>query len=111
MKQFLSLAVGFGLSYLAYNNLPRLSAYLAIAVVGVVALFTAFVRFKPTHIGDGDMKQYFVDLKTQTPPEQYQKMLERKIAELQSQIEMRKGRGLPADPKLEEVKAILESVK
>ena len=110
LKQFISLAIGFGLSYLAYNNIPRPSAYLAIAVIGLVALLTAFVRFQPKHIADVDMRQYFLDLKTQTPPEQYQKMLERKIAELESQIETRKGRGLPADPKLEEVRAMLELV-
>ncbi|MSR78937.1 MAG: hypothetical protein EXS59_02210 [Candidatus Taylorbacteria bacterium] len=111
LKQFISLAIGFGLSYLAYSNLPRLSAYLVIAVIVILALFTASVRFQPKHIGDADMKQYFLDLKAQTPPDEYRKMLERKIAELESQIQMRKGRGLPPDPKLEEVRAMLELVR
>jgi len=38
-------------------------------------------------------------------------MIQKKLAELSSQIQMREARGLTRNPKLEEVKALLESVK
>jgi len=108
-KQTVSLGVGFGLAYLAYRQLPPPASYAAAVLIGVAALAAAFLRFSPKKF-DGDFKQHFLDLKMKTPPDVFQKMLQRKLAELQSQIQDRQSHGLPPDPKLEEVKNILESL-
>lgn len=110
LKQFITVAVGFGLSYLAYTRIPAPLAYVAIAIIVAATVITAFVRFNPGKI-EGDFKQYFLDLKAKTPPADFQRMLQRKLAELESQIQMRESRGLSRDPKLEEVRNILESLK
>lgn len=110
LKQFVTVAVGFGLSYLAYSRIPAPLAYAAIAIIVAATVITAFIRFNPGKI-EGDLKQYFLNLQAKTPPADFQKMLQRKLAELESQIQMRASRGLPRDPKLEEVKNILQSVE
>src|SRR3989344_149007 len=109
LKQFITVAVGLGLSYLAYSRIPTPFAYATIAIIVAATAITAFVRFSPEKI-EGDLKQYFLKLQVKTPPADFQKMLQRTLAELESQIQMRAARGLPPDPKLQEVKNILESV-
>lgn len=110
MKQFISLAIGFGLSYVAYKQLPVPASYVSVALIMIASCAAAFVRFNQKHIPVQDLRQYFLELKATTPPEAYQKMLERKLAEIYSHMQIRESRGLPPDPKFEEVKTILESL-
>ncbi|MDO8594919.1 MAG: PrgI family protein [bacterium] len=109
LKQFITVAIGFTLSYVAYIYLPVPLAHIALALIVIVTLVTAFIRFSPKKF-QGDLRQYLLEKKSTLPPEDYQKLLQRKLAELQSQIHMRASRGLRADPKLEEVKDIFESL-
>ena len=111
LKQFITLAAAFGLAYAANLFLPEPLSYGATVVIVLAALFVTFVRLAPKVIPPEELRQYFLEQRASLPPEEYRKLLQRKVIYVFNQIEMRERAGLPPDPKLEEVKQVFESLR
>lgn len=111
-KQFIILAIGFGLSYLLYNQVPQylslqIYIYITIVFIAAVSIYVAFSVFKNKEIPITQLEEYFKKIKIKMPKEQYTRMIFRKMAEVGSQIQMRKEKGLPVDESFNKVYSIL----
>ena len=111
-KQFIVLAVGLGLSYLLYNEVPQYQSlqiyiYITILFIAAISLYVAFSIFKNKEIPIAQLEGYFKNIKIKMPKEQYARMIFRKMAEVGSQIQMRKEKGLPVDESFNKVYSIL----
>lgn len=101
-KQFITLVVGFGLSYLLYKQVPQydsLKVYIYITIGFLVAfsLYTAFSIFKNKKIPLEKVEEYFKRKKLKMSSEQYSKMIKHKMAVIKAHEAMRKEKGLPVD--------------
>ena len=103
-RQFIYVAAGIGIIYLAYNNLAQ-NISIPLAVLVVVATFIFVRRAEPPPFNEESLKIK----KSQLSREEFQKWCQKKIAMIQSQISVREQRGLVADPAFEKTKELLES--
>lgn len=97
-KQFIYTAIGFGLGYLAYNNLDfKISIVIIVVLIGG---FIAMILNSPKiEINEDYLKAKQSNSKT---PDEFKRWLMMKFDLLQSQVEMRKQKGIINDPKLDE---------
>jgi hypothetical protein len=111
LKQFIRVAGAFGLGYFSYRFMP-LQVSIPLIVVAAVILFSAFVNQTPVVFNEEFIKRKRYSFKNL---EDFQKWLNRKIAEIESQIYQRKNRGLVPDPSLEKAleitKRLLKEIK
>lgn len=105
LRQFIYAAIGAALCYIVYTNIQ--SPYNFAAAIIIAGIAIAMIRNNPGVI----MDERYIELKklqSQTP-EEFEKWIQKKLAEVHSQIAMREERGLKPNPKLEIVRKILES--
>ncbi|MDO8623995.1 MAG: PrgI family protein [bacterium] len=103
-RQFLYLTGGVGVAYLAYRFLSLSMSIPLVALAGYV-VFVLMKRSAPPHIDENYIKAKRYQLGS---AEEYQKWLQRKIAEIQSQVSMRKQRGFVQDHELDKVREMFE---
>ena len=106
-KQFLCVAVAIGLYYFFESQIP--DEYRLIVIIAlIIAALAGILRFQPKKIAN--MEEYFSVKKSELAPSEYQKMLQVKLATLQSEIHMRKEKGVNDDPKLLKAAEMLEKL-
>lgn len=98
-RQLLYLSAGIGISYLAWKQLPT-NISLIIVVPVIAGTFVLVYKNAGKVIDIEHLDEYLAEKRSTLPPEDYRKWLKEKIAEISSQIEMSKERGLPPDDKL-----------
>jgi hypothetical protein len=105
LRQFLYSVFSFGVMYLSYTYLP-LKISIPIIILAVIFFISGFIVY-PTVIINED----YLKLKRSQCDnlEQFQRWLKKKIAEIQSQINMRATRGLIEDPKLNQALQMFEN--
>lgn len=107
-KQFLCLAAGIGAMYLVRPYVAEGKLFYPVMVLIGIATLILILRFSSKKVEN--LKEYFEIKKSELSPEEYVKFLHRKIAEIQSQIYMRREKGLAEDPKLREGLDMLENL-
>ena len=97
LRQFLYVAVGFGLCYLVYNYTD--TGYTVPLIVIIAGICLALIFNAPRIVID----ENYIKMKkaNSKSPEEFERWVRRKIAFLTMQIKMRKSKGLPVDPRLE----------
>lgn len=104
-KQGAYLSVGVLLAY----TLWKLSTEYALFAVIVFVIFLALTLYNsPRMVAPADMLAYLQRKRSDLGESTYQRWLRYKIANIDSQIAMRKERGLPPDNNLEEVLGIFK---
>lgn len=110
LKQFLVVALGVLVSYGAYTSLPQNTAYGVIAFVALAVIYVAFVRFAPKKIPLADFEKYLENKRYEIGPNKYLRMLQKKQAEVESMMSLRRAHNLPLDTKTIQVSAILANL-
>lgn len=107
LRQFIYFAFGLGVAYLVYKTVElNIAIPIIIVIIGAVIIL---IRNSPAIVMD---ERYIKAKKFQFKnPDEYSKWLQKKIAEIQSQISMRKARGLVGDPTLESVLKMFENIR
>lgn len=106
-RQFVVILVGVILSYIIHKNSEN---YILIGIIILCSFYLAFQVFKNKKIPVDNIEQYFAIKKSELSQEEYERMIKQKIAEIESQIEFRKQRGLIEDPRLVEVLNIFKGL-
>lgn len=104
-RQFLYAAVGALLAYVTYTNVQ--TPYNFAAVIVIAGIVIAGIRNNQGVI----MDEHYIELKklNSKTPEEFEKWIQKKLAEIHAQIALREERGLRPNPTLEIVRKILES--
>ncbi len=110
VKQFLTAAAGIGLGYFAKTQVSETSFYIVGAIIATVTIL-AIIRFKPKKIEFEHLETYFQNKKSQMTPEEYKRYINRKIAMVQSQIQLRNLKGFTEDPRLKTVYEMLDKAR
>jgi hypothetical protein len=97
LRQFLYVSLGFGLAYLGYRFLDSMLG-IPFIVIGIGLALKAFINVPTIIINEEYIKAKRYHCKNL---EEFQKWLKRKIVMCQSQIEIRRQRGMTIDPELE----------
>jgi hypothetical protein len=113
-KQYVSLLVGFGLSYMLFNQMHqyeslRIYLYITIGFIAAASLYVAFYIFKGKKIPLEKFEEYLKDKKLKIPEKQYIQMIFKMMVKVGSRIQMKKEKGLPPDESLDKVYSILLS--
>ncbi|MCF7865279.1 MAG: PrgI family protein [Candidatus Pacebacteria bacterium] len=111
-KQFIVLVIGCGLSYLLYKQIPQYQSlqiyiYITIAFIAAICLHVAFSIFKNKKIPVERLEDHLKTLHVKMSKENYVKMIFKQIAEVGSQIHMRKEKGLQEDESLNKAYGVL----
>jgi len=108
LKQFVTLAIGVILIYFVNKYSDN---YIIIGAIGAATLFLVFQRFQNKKIPIDELEFYFKQKKFEMPQEDYDKMIEIKIAELESQMEARREKGLFVDENIDKILNIVKGFK
>lgn len=108
LKQFVTILFGVILSYVIYKNIEQNYIYTGIIVLS--SIYIAFSIFKNKKIPLNEIPQYFSIKKSELSKEEYDRVILQKIANIESQIEFRKQKGLVQDPSLTEVLSVLRNL-
>jgi hypothetical protein len=106
-KQFIVLFIGAIFSYAIYKNSEN---YIVIGIIISCAFYLVFYVFKNKKIPLNEIRQYFAIKKSELSQDQYKIIIKQKIANIESQIEFRKQKGLVEDPSLVEVLNIIKAL-
>jgi len=109
LKQFLCLACGIIIAYVAYSSLSSGSADLTIFIVGIV-IALMLIHLKPKKIAVADLEKYLESKKGFLGSDAYIRMLQKKHAQVLSQINAQKARGRSIDPQFTEAEQVLASL-
>ncbi|MEN9622128.1 MAG: hypothetical protein RLZZ67_562 [Candidatus Parcubacteria bacterium] len=104
-KQTLFAVSGIGISYLLLNNLESSLSFPLMAFVVAVTVILIF-RNKSIEIDEKYIKARRFKYSSKT---EYDKWLQKKIAMIVAQIEIRKIKGLTPDPHLEKLLSLFKS--
>ncbi len=113
-KQEISLLVGFGFSYLLFNQAQqhdslKIYLYIIIAFVVAVSLYVAFFVLKDKKIPLENLAEYLKDKRLKMPKRKYWQLLFKMMTKIGAKIQVRKEKGLPSDETLDKVYSILLS--
>ena len=106
-KQFITIASGSVLSYYIYKYSGN---YIVPVLIILAVLYVALFIFKNPKIPLEHLEEYFKEKKAELGPEEFERMLRQRIANIASQINDRLQKGLVADPVLEKLLPILERI-
>ncbi len=106
-KQFFILSIGFIFSYAIYKYSEN---YLFIGIVAVLSFYFAFYGYKNRKIPIEEIEQYFKLKKSELAPDEYDKIIKRRIASLESQIDFRRQKGLVEDNNLLKILNIIKNL-
>ena len=108
IKQFLCAAAGAGAFYLLERlNLSENMKYFAWSIIGVATIIS-LIRFKPKKIPIEHIDIYFQNKRVKLGEDNFKRFIQKKVADVSSQIMMRKERGLRSDPELDEILLIFQ---
>jgi hypothetical protein len=108
-RQSVCLIVGLGIASALSTYEGGKHVYGIAGTIVACAVVGAF-RLSPEYIPLERLAEYLQRKKLAMGEAAFERFAQRKIAEAQSQIEIRKMRGLPLDPALEQVAKIFEGV-
>lgn len=108
LKQFFCVATGVGAGFIIEKiGLPENIRYLAYGIIAFL-IIVSIIRFKPKKIPTEHVDVYFQNKRVKLGEDNFKRFINKKVAEVSSQISMREERGLPDDPKLQEALLILQ---
>ncbi len=105
LRQFIYAAVAAMIVYLAYGQLER-AVSIPIAIAVIAAAFSLIRRAEPPPFNE----EYVRRKRAELGPEGFGLWLQKKVASILSQQEMRAQRGLSPDPKLAEAIELMKRV-
>lgn len=110
-NQLIVAIIGFGASYSIYAS-KFFNEYTLPLTLGVALITLAIIiKIEPKKIGIQDFEHYIETQKVTLTPPQFDTYITQKIAEVSSQIAIRKEKGLRSDGELEKALQILEKYK